>query len=99
MQTLAFEDAAYPGAAAGSAVGCGLVQPKNGPCGLIAAIQAACIAEMIRTGGDDAPARPREQRLRQRREAAARRAAPLREAVREAARRARERVAAEPERL
>lgn len=55
MQTLEFEDAAYPGAAAGSAVGCGLVQPKNGPCGLIAAIQAACIAELIRTGGD-APA-------------------------------------------
>lgn len=50
MQTLQFEDVQYPGAE--KSVGCGLVQPKNGPCGLIAAIQAACIAELIRTGND-----------------------------------------------
>ena len=47
LNTLQFEDVRYPGAADGSSVGCGLVQPKNGPCGLIAAIQAACIAELI----------------------------------------------------
>lgn len=48
MQTLEFTDVSYPGAS--GSVGVGLHQPKNGPCGVIAAIQAACIAELCRTG-------------------------------------------------
>lgn len=47
MQNLEFDDIKKPGSGAGSIrIGIGLKQPMNGPCGVLAAIQAACIAEI-----------------------------------------------------
>ena len=48
MQTLEFTDVSYPGAS--GSVGVGLNQPRNGPCGVIAAIQAVASPSLCRSG-------------------------------------------------